>query len=196
MRKESLFMRKRAGISIALFLFASLASAQIPASGNIFVGYSYENASSSVMNLNLSRPNLQGWEASLEGKVAPWIGIVTDFSGHYGSQTFVELPGGPGPVTIKVTGHELEVMFGPRVSVPIGKYTPFGEAMVGIAHINTGGTFPGPSNTSLATALGGGIDYRLVKLVALRLEGNYITTRFFNTTQNNIRLSTGVVLRF
>jgi hypothetical protein len=48
----------------------------------------------------------------------------------------------------------------------------------------------------LATALGGGIDYRLVKLVALRLEGDYITTRFFNTTQNNIRLSTGVVLRF
>lgn len=188
-------MRKLAGICIALFLFASLASAQIPSSGNIFVGYSYENASSSVMKLNLSRPNLQGWEASLEGKVAPWFGIVADFSGHYGSQTFTSATPN-GLETVKVTGHEWEVMFGPRVSIPIGKYTPFAEAMAGIAHINTGGTFPGPSNTSFATAVGGGIDYRLVKLIALRLEGDYITTRFFSTTQNNIRLSTGVVIRF
>jgi opacity protein-like surface antigen len=187
-------MRKFVGISIALFLFASLAGAQAP-SGNVFFGYSYENASSSALDLNLSRPNLQGWEASLEGKWLPWIGIVADFSGHYGSQSF-SASSINGPQTIKVTGHEWEVLFGPRVSVPVGKFTPFAEAMVGLAHIHTGGTLPGPSNTSFATALGGGIDYRLIRPVALRLEGDYIRTSFFNTTQNNLRLSTGLVLRF
>src|SRR5277367_4793360 len=186
-------MGKTAYVCLAIFLFAGFARAQAP-SGNIFLGYSYENASSSALNLDLSRPNLQGWEGSLEGKWLPWVGIVADLSGHYGSQTFQALlPAGPEPVTIKVTGHELEVMFGPRVSVPIGKFTPFGEILVGVGHINTGGTFPGPSNTSFATALGGGLDYRLVRLIAWRIEGDYISTRFFSSTQNNLRLSTGIV---
>jgi len=189
-------MLKTACLGIAIFLLVGLANAQVP-SGNIFLGYSFENTSSSALGLNLSRPNLPGWEGSLEGKWLPWVGIVADFSGHYGSQTFQELvPAGPGPVTVKVTGHELEVMFGPRVSIPVGKFTPFAEAMGGVAHINTGGSFPGPSNTSFATALGGGIDYRLIRLFAWRVEGDYITTRFFNSTQNNLRLSTGIVFRF
>lgn len=189
-------MFKAAGIGLALFLFASLASAQIPTSGNVFFGYSFENSSSSALGFDFgSRPNLQGWEGSLEGKVAPWFGIVADLSGHYGSQTYA-VPTPPGTTNVNVTGHELEVMFGPRVSIPIGKFTPFAEAMVGVAHINAAGFTPGSSGTSFATALGGGIDYRLVKLIALRLEGDYITTRFFSTTQNNVRLSTGVVIRF
>lgn len=188
-------MFKGAFISVALLLFAGMANAQVPTSGNIFVGYSFENTNSSALNLNLSRPNLQGWEGSLEGKLLPWVGIVADFSGHYGSQTFIELPPA-GPVTVKVTGHEWEVLFGPRLSVPVGKFTPFGEFMVGLARINTGGTFPGPSNTSFATAVGGGIDYRLFRPIALRVEGDYLRTSFFSTTQNNLRLSTGVVFRF
>jgi len=187
-------MLKTACLGTAIFLLVGLANAQVP-SGNIFLGYSFENASSSALGLNLSRPNLQGWEGSLEGKWLPWVGIVADFSGHYGSQTFSE-PTPNGIETVKVTGHELEVMFGPRVSIPVGKFTPFAEAMGGVAHINTGGSFPGTSNTSFATALGGGIDYRLIKLFAWRVEGDYITTRFFNSTQNNLRLSTGIVFRF
>jgi Outer membrane protein beta-barrel domain len=194
--KENLIMVKAACLGVAIFLLAGLASAQ-GSGGNIFVGYSFENASSSALGLSLSRPNLQGWEGSLEGKWLPWLGIVADFSGHYGSQTFQEfVPAGPPPITVKVTGHELEVMFGPRVSIPVGKFTPFAEVMGGVAHINTGGTLPGPSNTSFATALGGGIDYRLVRLLGWRVEGDYITTRLFNSTQNNLRLSTGIVLRF
>jgi opacity protein-like surface antigen len=193
--RKNRVMLKAACMGVALFCLAGMASAQVPTSGNVFVGYSFENTGSSALKLNLSRPNLQGWEGSLEGKVLPWVGIVADFSGHYGSQTY-SMPTPNGVETIKVTGHELEVLFGPRLSVPVGKFTPFGEIMGGIAHINTGGTLPGPSNTSFATAVGGGIDYRLVRLVALRLEGDYLVTRFFSTTQNNLRLSTGIVVRF
>jgi len=188
-------MFKSAYIGIALFLFVGLASAQVPASGNVFLGYSFENTNSSTLNLDLARANLQGWEASLEGKLMPWLGIVADFSGHYGSQNFVQATPA-GPVNVNVTGHEWEVLFGPRLSIPVGKFTPFGEFMVGLSHINTGGTFPGPSNTSFATALGGGIDYRLFRPLALRVEADYLHTSFFNSTQNNVRLATGVVLRF
>jgi opacity protein-like surface antigen len=189
-------MLKSVCTGIVLFLFAGFANAQIP-SGNVFLGYSYENTNSSAFGLNLSRPNLQGWEASAEGKVLPFVGIVVDVSGHYGSQTFQESPPPTtGATTIKVTGHEQEYLFGPRLSVPVGKFTPFGEFMVGLAHIHTGGTLPGPSNTSFATAVGGGLDYRLFRPVAWRVEGDYLHTKFFNTAQNNLRLSTGIVVRF
>jgi len=191
-------MLKTACISL-LLLFAGSANAQAP-SGNVFFGYSYESTNSTAFGPNLllntvTRPNLEGWEASFEGKVLPWVGIVGDVSGHYGSQSFTELTPN-GPVNVNVTGHEQEYLVGPRLSVPVGKFTPFGEVMVGVAHIHTGGTLPGPSNTSFATAVGGGIDYRLFRPIALRVEGDYLHTNFFSTGQNNLRLSTGIVLRF
>jgi opacity protein-like surface antigen len=187
-------MLKAALIAIALFLFTGLATAQVP-SGNVFFGYSYENTDWSGFSTVAGRPNLQGWEASFEGKVLPWIGIVGDVAGHYGSQNFVE-PTPNGPTTVSVTGHQQEYLFGPRLAIPVGKWTPFGEVLVGFAHIHTGGTLPGPSNSSFATAVGGGLDYRLFRPVALRAEGDYIRTSFFDTSQNNLRLSLGLVLRF
>jgi opacity protein-like surface antigen len=188
-------MRKVAVVAFALIAFAGLASAQVPTSGNIFVGYSFYSASPSSLDLsNVGRPNMNGWEASLEGKVLPWVGIVADFSGHYGSQRFVEItPAGPFAGT--VSGHETDVMFGPRLSFPIGKFRPFGEAMAGVGHVSTGQGFS-TSDTSIATALGGGLDYKIIRILALRAEADYVQTRFFGTRQDNFRLSTGIVLRF
>lgn len=188
-------MRKIAFLVVTVFLLAALAAAQIPTAGNVFVGYSYENTDWSGLDSSLNRPNLHGWEASLEGKLFPHLGIVTDFAGHYGSQSFTQNTPG-GPVRINVTGHEWELLFGPRLSIPVGNLTPFAEAMIGVAHIHNGGTLPGPTNTSFSAALGGGLDYRLIKVLALRLEVDYLQTRFYSTSQHNLRLSPGVLVRF
>ncbi|SPF45720.1 exported hypothetical protein [Candidatus Sulfotelmatobacter kueseliae] len=179
-------------IGFTFFLLAGLAAAQVPTSGNIFVGYSFENASSSALNLDLSRPNLQGWEASLEGKVFPALGIVADFTGHYGSESFTQLTPN-GPINVNVTGHEEEVLFGPRVSVSIRRFRPFAEFELGIGHINTNSF---GSDISFAMAIGGGLDYRIIRPAAWRFQGDYVSTRFFNTAQSNVRLSTGIVFRF
>ena len=182
-------IRKVAITVCTLLLFAGAASSQVP-SGNVFVGYSYYNADLS----SLGRSSLNGWNGSLEGKVLPWVGIVADFSGHYGSEN---VPRGcltPGLCpNISINIHEFDFLFGPRVSVTVGKIRPFGEALFGGGHISTNGA---GSDTSFVTALGGGIDYHLIPLVALRVEGDYVQTRFFSTTQNNVRLSTGIVVRF
>ena len=187
----------RAWSLVVVIFMAAWASAQAPAAGNVFFGYSYENADSTAIGLTTNRPNMQGWDAQLEGKIFPHIGIVTDLGGNYGSQSAVDLPnGGSG----SATGHEFKVLFGPRVAIPIGKFTPFGEFMVGVAHINVNvsETVPvgDPSNTSFANAVGGGVDYRIIRPVAWRFEGDYIQTRFFSATQNDIRISTGIVIRF
>ena len=79
---------------------------------------------------------------------------------------------------------------------PWARFTPFAEAFVGVAHIHTGGTLPTPSNTSFAYAFGGGLDYKIIRPIALRVEGDYLRTSFFSTDQNNFRLGVGVVVRF
>ena len=178
------------GFTLLLFLYAGLASAQIPTSGNVFFGYSYYNTDLS----SIDRANTNGWELSVEGKVLPWVGIVADFDSHYGSQNFPTACPLGGVCTFNASVTEHNFLFGPRVSASVGKIRPFAEALFGGAHValdNGGG-----SDTSFVTALGGGIDYKIIRPVAWRLQGDYVQTRFFGATQNNVRLSTGIVLRF
>ncbi len=90
-------MLKAVCITAVLFLLAGFASAQVP-SGNIFVGYSYESTNSTAFGQNLitstvTRPNLNGWEASFEGKVVPWIGIVGDVAGTTVPELYGSDPG-------------------------------------------------------------------------------------------------------
>ena len=185
-------MRTIAFILLSLLLFAGLASAQIP-SGNVFFGYSYYSTDLS----SIDRANTNGWEASFEGKVIPFLGIVADFDGHYGSQNFSGCAS--VPVGIVCSGFNASVtehnfLFGPRVSVSLGKFRPYAEALFGGAHVNVNNGVG--SDTSFATALGGGLDYKIIKPIAWRFQGDYVQTRFFGATQNNVRISTGIVLRF
>ena len=183
------------------------ATAQIPTSGNVFVGYSYV---SSDLNRDFkgldpspggNRASLNGWNGSLEGKVLPFVGIVADLSGHYGSENFLA-PAPPlcGPpelgCIVSAKAKMYSAIFGPRVSVPIGKFTPFAEALFGVSHISGSGSGFSNSNTSFAEAFGGGVDYRIIHGLGFRLEGDLLQTRFFSNTQNNVRLSTGLVLHF
>ena len=186
-------MRKIGLIALALMLLAGLASAQIPTSGNVFFGYSYYNTDLS----SIDRANTNGWELSVEGKLIPWVGIVADFDSHYGSQNFPSCEVTPQNVicsSVNASFTEHNFLFGPRVSVSVGKFRPFAEALFGGAHVNVNNG--GGSDTSFATAVGGGIDYKIIRPVAWRFQGDYVQTRFFGTTQNNVRLSTGIVLRF
>jgi hypothetical protein len=179
--------------NFVLLLFVMLLTgggfAQIPTSGNIFFGYSYYSS-----DLNGSRTSLNGWEGSVEGKFLPFIGVVGDISGYYGNQGFTACT---VPILDCVKFNEdfteHNYLFGPRVSVSVGKIRPFAEVLIGAGHIHVNG---GSSDTSFATAVGGGIDYKFLKLLAWRLQGDYVHTDLFNVAQNNVRISTGIVLRF
>jgi hypothetical protein len=52
------------------------------------------------------------------------------------------------------------------------------------------------TRTSFATGLGGGFDYRLMRVLGWRVQGDYLQTRLFRAKENNVRVSTGLVLRF
>jgi hypothetical protein len=187
-------MRTCIVLFLILFSFAALASAQIPTGGNIYVGYSYFNTNM----VGVDRQGLNGWEGSLEGKFFPFVGIVADFSANYGDLKFPTTSAGLCAVDIacapaSVSSHIDNFLFGPRVSVSVGPVRPFAEAMFGASHVNASGF---GSDTSFATAIGGGLDYKFFHLLAWRFEGDFIRTSLFNTTQHNARFTTGIVLRF
>ena len=177
-----------------IFLLSTFASAQIPTKGNAFFGYSYERA-----DLNSgSGANLNGWDGSLEGSVLPHVGIVVDVSGHYGQENFpilcIAAISAPCPSKVSASVHNF--LFGPRVSIKVGKYTPFAHVLIGASHINGSNSLLSNSDTSLGLAYGGGIDYRLARVLGWRTQIDLLQTRFFSNTQNNVRLSTGLVLHF
>ncbi|HVI76937.1 MAG TPA: outer membrane beta-barrel protein [Candidatus Acidoferrum sp.] len=188
-------MRKNLITFVALLFFGCYAAAQIPSSGNLFAGYSYYNT-----DLNgIGRQSINGWEGSLEGKLfpVPFLGVVADFSANYGDLKFpnpaLSCPVGTACPPANINSHVDNFFVGPRVGVSVGRVRPFAQALFGFAHINTNGF---GSDTSFATGVGGGIDYKLISLLGVRFQGDYIHTQLFNTTQNNVRLSTGLVLRF
>lgn len=185
-------MRRISLLLFSMFLFAGFASAQLP-SANVFFGYSYYNTD--IANTG-SGTSTNGWEASVEGKVIPFLGFVADFDSHYGSQTFNR---GICPVNACSPPSnddftENNFLFGPRVSVSVSRFRPFAEALFGVARVNVNNGIG--SDTSLATAVGGGLDYKIIKPIAWRIQGDYVHTSFFSTDQNNVRISTGIVVRF
>jgi hypothetical protein len=200
-------MSRTIPVAFLILVCAGTACAQLVPKGNAFVGYSYARADvfpgpSPAFDATRTG-SLNGWEASLEGKVFPFVGIVADFTGHYGSHDFtINCEAIPTPPCVPVTGNAHANMhsyvFGPRLSFSIGRFTPFAEALFGAAHISESSQTAGlsQSDTSLATSIGGGIDYKLFAPVAWRFQGDLLQTRFFSNTQNNLKLSTGIVLRF
>jgi hypothetical protein len=175
-------MRKLSVLFILAMILCSCGWAQIPTKGNAFFGYSYDHTA-------ISRGDdgsLNGWEASLEGKLVPWVGLVVDVDGHYGSRNY-------GGINADVAEHN--ALFGPRVSVQVKRFRPFAEALVGVGHVSRSSGVS-DSDTSFANAVGGGLDYRVAGPISLRGQLDWVNTRFYGSGQNGVRFSTGVAIHF
>jgi opacity protein-like surface antigen len=165
-------MFRRMLLVLGLSAFASI-SAHAQDKVEVFGGYSY-------MRVNSPSTNLNGWEVSGQYKFTDWLGGVADVDGHYGSI------GGFSTSTYTY-------LFGPQVSWPSRRISPFGHLLLGGAHNSTAGF----GNSSFSLALGGGLDAELTDKIHWRLgQVDYLLTQFGGGSQNNFRFSTGVLLRF
>jgi len=173
-----------------LALFATSARAQEDSSKSvdIFAGYSYFRFNPSVAGLDPINTN--GGSVSIAYNAKSWLSGVADF-GVYHSNVHSEQN------TLS------SYLFGPKISYHhYSQVTPFGQVLFGLARasVNIAGT-PNGDNT-FAMSVGGGVDIRLNRRLALRpLEADYLLTRFKDGTtsaqnQNNLRVSTGVVFHF
>jgi len=185
----------------ALLLLSDAGYAQF-LTGNLFAGYSYGNA-----DFLPNRVSINGWEASGEGKVLPFLGVVADFGGQYGSPNFTIQSLCPAtnassclqpqhPQTAPISITQYTFLFGPRFSFQVKKLRPFAHALFGASHLHERTPLVSTTDTVFSYALGMGLDYRFSHRFGWRLQGDALETQFFGTWQSNLRASTGLVISF
>jgi hypothetical protein len=174
-----------------------------------FMGYTYLRAVPQLAEGN-RLVYLNGGSTSLALNFNRYFGIVGDFGGF--NDTRLLLTGGSASANDQIDkGTVFTYMGGPRLSFrKYDRVTPFVQVLAGGVHASeitlsgcTGNCTLLPSANAFALTAGGGLDIRIHHRIALRLiQAEYLMTRFndLNTgssaTQNDMRLSTGLVFRF
>jgi outer membrane immunogenic protein len=156
------------------------------------VSYSYFRANPATPGfINFS---LNGGSASAAYNFRDWLSGVADFGGyHVGSSNGVN-----------VDDHLLTYMFGPRVTYrKYRRISPFGQMLFGAARAGSGVFATTNAHTAFATAFGVGVDYNVRDRFSIRpLQFDYVLTHLpevangNNQTQNNLRVSAGIVFHF
>jgi opacity protein-like surface antigen len=183
-------------VVVSLLGFASLlgvsAQAQERKTIDVFAGYSYVRANPATSNSD--GISLNGGSASIAYNVNNWLSGVADLGGYHSTNILGS----------RVDGTLSTYLFGPRVSYHhFGRVTPFGEVLFGVAHTSASLLNTTDTQNAFAMTVGGGIDYRLSSHFSIRpAKLDYLLTRFNELnnnnrqSQNNLRVSTGIVFRF
>jgi len=103
-----------------------------------------------------------------------------------------------------VDDHMLTYLFGPRFTYRgHRRISPFGQVLFGGARAGSGVFATSNSHTAFATAFGAGVDWNVRDRFSIRpLQFDYLLTHLpeitngNNQTQNNLRVSTGIVFHF
>jgi len=201
-------MRKLPAVLLVLLAVGLAAQAQDTPRLEIFTGYSFVSAGfpfSPDPDAGNARGSLHGWDLTAAVNANRWFGIAGDFGGYYGSATKVELFKPANCVlctgNVNATLHNIHTFAGgPQVSARAEKMAVFGHVLVGGAHVRADFSGVGGSATASKTdftvIVGGGIDLGFSHHLAFRVQPDYFLTKILDRSQNNFRLSAGVVFRF
>lgn len=160
----------------------------------LYGGYSYVFRTFNPNSTSTAFTGRNGWDASFKVPVfGSFLGVKGDVSG-----SFLNNYGDPN-----LNVRSLTFLLGPQVSVHMGRSTLFAHGMVGSAHLSQKPLPDLRSDTTLALAVGAGLDIGFARNFAWRITGDYFNTHYQATDQNireilnsNGRISTGPVLRF
>ncbi|MGB8096046.1 MAG: OmpA family protein [Terracidiphilus sp.] len=175
----------------------------------LFLGYSYLRAVPTLATGN-RLVWLNGGSTSIAFNFNRHLGLVADFGAYTNSQMRFT---GTYTSTVNVNNSNVGVLsylIGPRLSFRKNeRVSPFVQALFGGVHANqvslAGCTFSCtllPSQNAFAMTAGGGLDLRVRPHLAIRIiQAEYLMTRFTSyttgsaATQNDMRLSAGIVIR-
>jgi len=149
---------------LTVVAFASTAHAQ---KAEVFAGYQYSHLDPGF--------NASGFNGSVTGNFAPFLGVTADISGVYNSGTKF-----------------YTYTFGPEIHAPLPFVKPFAHALFGGATVNNGS-----SSNGFAMYVGGGLDVGHGLIGWRVIQADWLHTRFNGFNDNkNTRISTGLLLRF
>jgi membrane-associated protease RseP (regulator of RpoE activity) len=175
-------MNKMMGIIGLALLFSGVGlKAQDVPKVEVFGGYSYLNIDINGLG---SRQNANGWETSVSENFNRWLAAEYDVSGFFKTYS-----------PVRVTDYSY--LAGPRFNFRL----LFVHGLLGGDHLT--GTWSGESlsQDSLAGAVGGGMQLPVTRLISFRASVDYVFSRHDivrvpSVTQNNVRVSSGVVFTF
>ena len=151
--------------------------------------YSYVRANSAGSSNSF---NLQGGSGSLAYNLSDRFSAVADV----GAYRFSGLPGG-------VDSTMYTYLFGPRIAFrKFVHLRPFAQVLLGGGRLNASSSGISAGENTFAMAAGGGFDVPIGRRFVLRpIQADYLLTRFpapsgASASQNNLRLSAGLVLSF
>ncbi len=201
-------MRKTFVVILMLFATAAFAAAQETPKVDNFAGYSLfhfddnslEDAATNACGANCFSFTkiMHGWETGVQFNINRTIGIVADFSGHYGTPITVIAP------ATSVDARMYNFLFGPQINVRGHRASGYIHTLFGVNHARVEAipltTIPEFSENGFAWAVGGGFDFNPTKTIGIRVgQLDYIlTTHDFGLVtssghQNNLRFSAGLV---
>lgn len=172
-----------------LFIVSSLEGgllAQDPPHVEVFGGVSYFRT-----DVDVPDQDLLGFDASVALNTSRWLGLVADF-GWYFNGLSLQVPGISGNFDSDVQTY----LFGPRFTARGTRFQPFAHLLFGGARAKVDALGLSVSDSSFAAAFGAGFDYAPGTVGWRIIQADYLVTTFGSDTQNDVRISTGLLLRF
>lgn len=187
-------MKKLVHFALAALFLLGIASAQNIPAVDIFGGYSYLNFRlPTSSNTSAQRLAFNGWEFAASVKLFHHLGVEADISGHNLSDC-----GGTQGLNCK----NLSYMFGPRYSLGNSsrRLTGFVHGLVGRDNATLPYFGGSNSDTSVAVAAGGGIDYWAWRHIGFQVGPvDYFYTRHLNDfgvpSQSSFSAAAGIAFR-
>jgi opacity protein-like surface antigen len=212
-------MSKLLCTAILIIACASIAFSQSTADYNkveFFGGFSHNRVDTGIddgddelSDVINEREGFNGFNASITGNVTRYIGLKFDVAGHFKKKDF---PLGIGNASVEVDSSVFNFLGGVQLkdNSKEARFKPFAHALIGAARVRTKvdfnedvceAIFPSPcpidateTETGLAGAIGGGLDFRLNDRIDIRaVQLDYNPTRVGGSTQHNFRVGVGLV---
>ena len=161
----------------------------------VFGGYQYLNIGGGNTNGPTSSEGFSGWDAAVTGKFSKHLGVEGDFGGAYATISGVSFK------VYTYTG-------GPVVFADAGRIKPFVHALFGGIHLSGSESGASISWNGYTAMAGGGVDVKVNPVIGVRLiQADWLYYNFSSTSvsgvsvpgfngSNNVRVATGIVLRF
>ncbi len=164
---------------ICVVVALACGSTYAQSSMDVFGGYSYQRLNSA----SGPKTGLSGWAAEAQLNMTRSIALVTAFSGGYGTEAGADLA-------------YYTYVGGPRFSLHRGRASLFTHALFGASGLTASAGGVSATENAFAMTLGAGVDVRVAPRIAVRvIQTDYLLSRLAGNTQNNLRLSTGLVFR-
>ncbi len=168
---------KHLGPAAALLLALSVPLRAEGQGTELFGGYSYAS---------IDDASRHGGHAAVAFDLRSPLGLKVDLSAHFGSAEGTDLS-------------DLTLMAGPVFRLGRGGTVFFLHALAGLyrerASISVFEVTISESESRFGTLFGGGLDLRIARRWAVRLEGDYLWSRKDGASASGVRVSAGIVFR-